>query len=73
VNFAGECASSNCGIPRRDPRVGRRKLKPVESRVETTWYQRLKLECDEPLSNGAFNFDVCRCTMVRLATPGPRE
>ena len=36
--------------------VGRCRLKPVESCVESAWSQRLKLKYDELLSNVAFNF-----------------
>ena len=28
--------------------------------IESAWFQRLKLKCDEPLSNFAFNFNLRR-------------
>ena len=33
-------------------------MNPVEARVERDWYQLLKLEYDEPLSNVALNFNL---------------
>jgi hypothetical protein len=38
--------------------VGRCRLKLVGTSVESTWFQRLKLEYDKPLSSFAFNFNV---------------
>ena len=40
--------------------VGRCRLKPVEPRTETAWFQRLKLKCDESLLRFALNFCVRR-------------
>ena len=40
--------------------VGRCRLTPGCPRVDLTGCQRLKLTCDEPLSNSAFNFNLCR-------------
>jgi len=42
--------------------VERCRLKPVESRVEPAWFQRLKPKCDEPLSKPAFDFNFRRYT-----------
>ena len=42
--------------------VGRCRLGRVDTSVESTWLQRLKLEYDEPLSNFAFNFKLRRST-----------
>jgi hypothetical protein len=39
-------------------KVGCCRLNPVEARVGSTWFQRLKLRYDEPLSNFAFNFNL---------------
>jgi len=39
-------------------------LQPVETRVESAWFQRLKLKCEEPLSNLAFKFALCRYVEV---------
>ena len=38
--------------------VGRRKVNGLESRVESAWFQRLKLKCDELVSSFAFNFKL---------------
>jgi hypothetical protein len=40
--------------------VGRCKLKRVESRVESAWFERLKLRYDKLLSSFAFNFNLRR-------------
>jgi hypothetical protein len=45
-------------------KVRRCKLNPVEAHVERVWFQRLKLNCDDPLSNVALNVNV------RLYTKG---
>jgi len=42
--------------------VGRCRLKRVETRVESAWFQRLKLGYDEPLSNFAFILNLRRYT-----------
>jgi len=36
------------------------RLTPVRPRVDRAWFQRLKLDYDEPLSNFAFNFNLRR-------------
>jgi hypothetical protein len=43
-------------------KVGRRRLNIVETSVESALYQHMKLECDEPLSNFAFKFNLRRYT-----------
>ena len=45
-----------------DNEVGRCRLKRVETRVESAWFQRLKLGYDEPLSNFAFILNLRRYT-----------
>ena len=57
--------------------VGRRKLKPIESRVESAWFQCLNLQCawfecvklkyDYLLSNCAFNYNLRHHKAVRMA------
>ena len=42
----------------------------IKTRVESALFQRLRLECDEPLSNVAFNFNLRRYT---LAGPLPKN
>jgi len=44
--------------------VGRCKLKPVETRVESAWFQRLKLKYDTPVSEFAFKFKLRRYKWV---------
>ena len=44
------------------PKVSRCNLKRIETRVESTRFHRLKLKCDELLSNFAFNIKLRRCT-----------
>jgi len=39
---------------------GRCRLKRVESRAESAWFQRLKIRCDELLSKFAFTFNYSR-------------
>jgi len=46
--------------------VERCKLKPVETRVETAWCQRLKLKYDELLSSFGFNFTLRRYPLDHL-------
>jgi hypothetical protein len=41
-------------------KVGRCKLNPMKPMLKATGTRRLKLECDEPLSNFAFNFNLRR-------------
>jgi hypothetical protein len=36
----------------------------VKTRVESAWFQRLRLKCDKPLSNVAFNFNLRRYSAV---------
>jgi hypothetical protein len=43
--------------------VGWCNLKLMHSHVETAWVQRLKVTCDQLLSNVAFNFDMRRYMM----------
>jgi hypothetical protein len=43
--------------------VGRCRLNPVEARFERDWFQCWKLTSDDPLSNFAFSFNVCRYSM----------
>jgi hypothetical protein len=43
-------------------KVGRCRLKNVKTGVESAVYQHLKLDCDEPLSNFAFKFNLRRYT-----------
>jgi len=45
--------------------VGRCKLKPAETRVESAWRQRLKLEFGEALSNFAFKSKLRRYSTVQ--------
>ena len=61
-------------------KVGRCRLKIVETSVESDFYQHLKLECDEPLSNFAFKFnlrhyakDYLRFTAMFNITAGPNS
>jgi len=42
--------------------VGRCRLKAVEPRVVSAWFQRLKLTCDQQLTNFAFKFNSRRYT-----------
>ena len=42
--------------------IGRCRLKPVERRVESVWFQLLKLNCDEVVENFAFNLNLRRYT-----------
>jgi len=39
---------------RRIDKVGRCKLQHIDTRVETAWFQRLKLSCDGLLPSFAF-------------------
>ena len=45
-------------------KAGRCNLKPVEARVESAWFQLLKLKYDELLSNSAFEFNSRRYMAV---------
>ena len=49
---------------RRDIVVGRRRLTPSRPLVDRAYFQSLKLNCDEPLSNLAFNFNLRRDIVV---------
>jgi hypothetical protein len=46
--------------------VGRCKSNGVETRVQSAWWQRLKLKCDEQHSTFAFNFNLRRYTMDKI-------
>jgi hypothetical protein len=48
------------GVAAPDYPAGRFRLFPHCSRVDGAWFQRLKLRCDVPISNFAFNFNL-RC------------
>jgi len=50
-------------IPYMD-RVGRCTLKVFKSRVDSTWFQCLKLKYDKLLSSFAFNFNLRRYNMA---------
>ena len=73
--FSGRPWKGGSGGPRRalveqaTAEVGRCRLNPVEARFERDWFQCLKLTYDEPLSNFAFNFNLCRYT-TELAVVG---
>jgi len=47
----------------RECLVGRCRFNPVEVRVESAWFQLLKLKYDEPLSHFAFNFNLRHCSL----------
>jgi len=51
--------------PRSSPnpllKVGRCKLKGLETRVQSAWFKRLTLNYDMPLSSFAFDFKLRRC------------
>jgi len=56
------------------PTVRRCRLKPDETHVESAWFQRLKLNCNELLSNLAFNVNLRRYTTTTgLATGRGRQ
>jgi hypothetical protein len=66
VNFAAgtaelEVLGKNPGATRS--MVGRRKVKLVETSVESAWFQRWKLKYDKLLSSVAFSFNLRRYTM----------
>ena len=53
-------------------------LKPVELRVESAWFQLLKLNYDEPISKSSFNFFSCAATQREEIDddddlPGPEQ
>jgi hypothetical protein len=48
-------------------KVGRCRLKSVEARVESAWFQRMKLKYDKPLSNHAFNFNLRRYIKEKIS------
>ena len=47
-------------------KVRRCRLKPVAPRVESAWFQRLTLNCDELASGFAFNFNLRRYTKLAI-------
>jgi hypothetical protein len=51
-------------LSRKAKMVGHCRLKPVESRVESAWFPRLKVECNEPVLRIVFNFNLRRYKMV---------
>ena len=51
--------------------VGRCRLKPVGTHVETAWFQRLNLHCDELFPSFALNFQL-RCYMEVAAEAAAR-
>ena len=66
-NIIDEVTGGDKTFPRL--KVARCKMKPVESRVESAWFQRLKLKCDEVL-----NFAICCCGDTwRWASGGRRR
>ena len=46
------------------PKAWRCRLNPVEGRVKSALFQRVKLKCDEPFSSFAFNFKLRRFIKV---------
>ena len=50
--------------------VGRCRLKPGETRVESAWYQRSKLKCDGVHSSLVFSFKLCRYSMGGAVVKG---
>jgi len=57
-----------------DAAVRRCKLKCIETRVESAWFQRLKLSHNELLSSLAFNFNLRRCSAGKdISGPGIRR
>jgi len=56
--------------------VGRCRLTVSNPSRKRAWFQQLKLKCDEPLSNFAFNFNLRRYIMGQMragVTPTPTE
>jgi len=51
----------------QDQLVGQCRSNPRQTRVYNAWFKRLKLKYDDPLSNFAFNFILCR---YKLAAEG---
>jgi len=56
-----------------EPLVGRCRLTPGCPCVDHTWFQRVKLKYDEPLSSFAFNFDLRRYTLAESETDVKRK
>ena len=58
------------GVPRRSARraPGRAvQVDPIKPTLKSSGTKRLILECDEPLSNFAFNFNLRRYTLWMIA------
>jgi len=72
LNAQGRWTAAVKAQPLVELQVGRCRLNPVESRVESAWClqcnQRLKLIYDDSLSNFAFNFDVRAYIQVETPT-----
>jgi len=69
---AGDGAFSQAELGQTElrPKAGRCILTPGWTRVDRAWFQRLKLNLDEPLSNFAFKFNLRRYT-TDTPTPTP--
>jgi hypothetical protein len=66
-NIIDEVTGGDKTFPRL--KVARCKLKPLESCVESAWFQRLELKCDDVLS-----FAICCCgDTLRWALGGRRR
>jgi len=61
-----------CPIARL-PMVMRCRSKPVEPRVDSVWFQRLKQNCDKLLSNFAINFNLRHYTKGLVLAPEEEE
>ena len=46
-----------------DALVRQCRLKPVEPRLKSAWFKRLKLKCERMVSSFAFNFNLRRYTL----------
>ena len=62
--------SSSEGVPDViDVKVGRCRLTVSNLSRKRTWFQRLKVKCDEPLSNLAFKFNLRHYIEVSFSEP----
>jgi hypothetical protein len=52
---AGVARGRGCGYRRVAAVVGRCKLKPIETCLESAWFLRMKVNCDELVANFAFH------------------
>ena len=43
----------------------------IKPQIKSAWFQRLRLKCDEPLSNVAFEFNLRRYTKAAMASSLP--